>query len=68
MKIANKGKYEDICRELGFNQEIEFVEITDDGEISFTVGKREEIMALYHAANKCGYKPSASLLAAIENR
>ena len=66
MRIANKEQYEDICRELGFNPNIGFVEITDDGEISFSVGKRDEIMALYSAVNRCDYKPSAGLLAAIK--
>nr|DAH87588.1 MAG TPA: amylase [Caudoviricetes sp.] len=53
--------YEDVCKELGFIPEIGFVDITDTGAITFTVGKSEEIKELYSACQSRGFKISKRL-------
>lgn len=58
--------YEELCKRLGFIPEVEFVALTNAGTVTFTVGKPEEIKALYAAVLREGFKP-AKALAAIEN-
>ena len=58
MRKAIKANYKEICEELGFNAECGFVKITSAGTIGFTVGKPDEIRALYRAVINAGYKPT----------
>lgn len=53
--------YEELCKRLGFIPEVEFVELTNAGTITFTVGKPEEIKALYAAVLREGFKPARNL-------
>jgi len=67
MKIIKNNQtiemtYEDICHDLGIIPSIHFVEITNRGTISFTVGKPEEIRHLINTAEDKGYKLSQVLL------
>ena len=57
--------YEELCKRLGYVPEVEFVELTNAGTVTFTIGKPEEIKALYAAVLREGFKPARSL-AAIE--
>ena len=66
MKVIKNGnkvemEYSDICKELGFVPESHFVEVTNRGTITFTVGKPDEIKDLYKAVADNGYKVSAKL-------
>lgn len=66
MKVIKNGnkvemEYGDICKELGFVPEFHFVEITNRGTITFTIGKPDEIKELYKAVVDNGYKASAKL-------
>lgn len=65
-KIAKRKDYEAICHELGFIPEVHFVEITNRGTITYTVGKPQEVRALLNAVIEHGYKPAKSLLKACE--
>lgn len=51
-------KYEQICSDLGFRPSSGFVQITSAGTITFSIGKFEEVKALYEAIINKGYKPS----------
>ncbi len=67
MKIIKNGariemSYNDICKELGFIPEVNFVRITKGCTISFTAGKHQEIVSLLNACRKAGYKPSKALI------
>lgn len=53
--------YDVLCHKLGFNPSARFVKITSRGTISFTVGKPDEIKALYNAVISAGYKPAKRL-------
>lgn len=53
--------YEEICNDLGFCPNVHFVEITNFGTITFTVGKPNEIQALYQSVTGKGYKPAKKL-------
>lgn len=55
--------YEELCKRLGFIPETEFVELTNAGTVTFTIGKPEEIKALYAAVLREGFKPAKSLVA-----
>ena len=57
--------YEELCKRLGFIPKVEFVELTNAGTVSFSIGKPEEIKALYAAVLREGFKP-AKALAAID--
>lgn len=48
--------YEDLCRDLGFDPDVRFVEVTRAGSITYTIGKPEEIHALWAAVSERGYK------------
>lgn len=58
--------YEELCKRLGFIPEVEFVELTNAETVTFSIGKPEEVKALYAAVLREGFKP-AKALAAIEN-
>lgn len=60
-KVAKRENYDEICRELGFLPECEFVKIMNRGTITFTCGSPEEVKALYKAVIDHRYKPAASL-------
>lgn len=47
--------YEEICRQLGYDPKVEFVEVNEDGTIGFTVGKPDEILKLAQRAEQAGY-------------
>lgn len=53
--------YEDICHELGFIADAEFVKVTTRGTITFTLGKPHEIRSLLAAVKANGFEPSKSL-------
>lgn len=55
--------YEELCKRLGFIPEVEFVELTNAGTVTFTIGKPEEIKALYAAVLRKGFMPAKSLSA-----
>lgn len=58
---VQKMSYQNICKELGFVPEIGFVDITTTGAITFTLGKPEEIKALYRTCQAKGFKASKNL-------
>lgn len=65
-KVYVKGEekemsYEDVCKALGFIPEIGFVDITDTGAITFTIGKPEEIKKLHSNCQSRGFKISKRL-------
>lgn len=60
-KKASRANYDAVCHDLGFNADVHFVEITTRGTITFTVGKPNEIRALYRAVLDKGYKPAREL-------
>lgn len=64
-KIAKIENYNEICHELGFYPDCHFVEITRSGKIAYTVGKPDEIKALYQATIGHGYTPAKSLVTAF---
>ena len=59
-------KYEQVCSDLCFRSDIGFVQITSAGTITFSIGKFEEIKALYGAIINKGYKSSKSCQRALE--
>lgn len=66
MKVFKNGTlvnmtYEDICRELEFIPDINFVKVTNCGTISFTCGKPDEIKTLRKNVIDNGYKLSVKL-------
>lgn len=66
MKVIKNGnkvemEYGDICKELGFVSKLHFVDVTNRGTITFTIGKPDEIKELYKAVVDNGYKASAKL-------
>lgn len=65
-KIARKSDYAAICHELGFCPESHFVAVTTRGTISYSLGKPDEIRALYAACVRCGYRPSRGLVEVID--
>jgi hypothetical protein len=48
--------YTMICQRLGFSPEAKFVKVHDDGSISYTCGKPDEIKALYHRCRQRGFR------------
>lgn len=52
--------YEDLCYDLGFDPDVNFVEVTKAGSITWTLGKPEEIHALFRAIEEKGYKAKSS--------
>lgn len=48
--------YEDLCRQLGFDSTVNFVVVTDDGRVSFSMGKPDEVRALKHACTREGFE------------
>lgn len=72
MKVIKNGKkvemtYAEICHDLGFYSEAEFIKITNKGTIAFYCGRPNEVRALLSEANEKGYKPAQSLIAAAQN-
>jgi hypothetical protein len=57
--------YETVCGRLGFNAKVEFVKVHEDGSISFTAGKPDEILDLLAQVRRCGMRPHRQLLAAV---
>lgn len=55
--------YKELCKRLGFISETEFVELTNAGTVTFSIGKPEEIKALYAAVLRKGFMPAKSLSA-----
>ena len=55
--------YEELCKRLGFIPETEFVELTNAGTVTFSIGKPEEVKALYAAVLRKGFMPAKSLSA-----
>jgi hypothetical protein len=55
--------YEELCKRLGFTPETEFVELTNAGTVTFTIGKPEEIKALYAAVLRKSFMPDKALAA-----
>ena len=53
--------YEEVCDELGFYSSIHFIKITTRGTITFTLGKPDEIKALYEAVENSKFKMAQSL-------
>lgn len=60
-------EYINICMDLGFIPETRFVKVTNRGTITFTVGKPNEIKALYKNVIDHGYKPSGKLVKYVKN-
>jgi hypothetical protein len=48
--------YTTVCQRLGFSPEAKFVKVHDDGSISYTCGKPDEIKALYHRCRQRGFR------------
>lgn len=72
MKVIKNGEmvemtYKEICQDLGFYPQTEFIRITNRGTIAFYCGRPNEVRALLLKANERGYKPAQSLIAAVEN-
>lgn len=72
MKVIKNGvlvekTYEEICEELGFIAKVQFVEVTNRGTITFTLGRPEEIRALASAIEREGYKASSKLIKRLHN-
>ena len=59
--------YFDICKTLGFSPETGFVEITNDGTLTFTVGRPHEIRAYAAAIKDKGFIPAKSLIERLQN-
>lgn len=55
--------YEELCKRLGFIPETEFVELTNARTVRFSIGKPEEIKALYATVLREGFMPAKSLAA-----
>jgi len=62
-----KMNYEDVCKELGYKSDVNFVKVDDQGYIGFTVGRPDEIRELYSRLNNKGFIPSKSFTKRIEN-
>jgi hypothetical protein len=60
LRVAKKSDYTQICQELGFRSDAAFVKI-ENGEISFTGGRPEDVKALACRAAEAGYRMSESL-------
>jgi len=69
MSLAfDSSEYKDICVELGYRADVHFVEVLDDGTITFTSGKPDEILGLYQRLAHHEYlKPAKSLQKTVEN-
>jgi hypothetical protein len=61
VKKAKQSEYETVCRELGIDPSVHFVEITKTGSISFTAGKPDECRKLAYKARQAGYNVSRDL-------
>jgi hypothetical protein len=61
MELVAKD-YDAICERLGFSPESKFV-VIEDGKISFSVGKPDELRQLFQRADHAGYEMSPKLLA-----
>ena len=44
--------YDELCHDLGFNPDVEFIDVTRSGRITYTVGKPQEITALRNAVQR----------------
>jgi len=53
--------YENVCRNLGFDPKVHFVDITHTGQITYTIGRPDELRSLLKACRRLGYIPSKSL-------
>lgn len=60
--------YYDVCKDLGYIPELEFINITSAGTISFYLIKPDEICPLISAVKSKGYVPSKKLLDAAKRR
>lgn len=55
-----KMTYEELCYDLGFNPDVNFVDVTRAGSITYTLGKPNEISALFRAVHEKGYKQKSN--------
>jgi hypothetical protein len=65
MKVLKNGEkvemnYKDVCKELGYKPDVNFVKVNNQGYIGFTVGKPDEIRRLYRNVTNKGFTPSKS--------
>ena len=60
--------YYDVCKDLGYNPEVEFINITSAGTISFYLIKPDEIFPLLSSVKSKGYVPSQKLLDVANRR
>lgn len=66
-KVIRNGEkiemsYEDVCHELEFIADVQFVKITTRGTITFTAGKPDWVRSLLAAVKAKGFKPAKSLI------
>ena len=59
-------KTAEVAKQLGYNPDVHFVELTTRGTVTFTCGKPEEIQGLLRATLAAGMKPSKNLVAAAQ--
>ena len=57
MQVVKNGEkiemtYDEVCYDFGFCPAARFVDITPRGAVTFTVGRPEEVRALYQPAQK----------------
>lgn len=53
--------YGEVCQELGFVSDVNFVEVTTRGTITYSLGKPGEIRALRKACREKGFRMAKSL-------
>ena len=66
IRKADPKHYVSICKELGMRADLGFVEITPKGEISFSVGKPDDVRMLLQRARYRGYAIAPQLARAAK--
>lgn len=61
-------EYADVCKDLGYIAEVNFIKITTAGTISFYLAKPDEIGPLLSAVKSKGYVPAKALTEAFKRR
>jgi len=61
-------EYKAICHKLGYKSDVHFVEVRDDGTITFTSGKPDEVLGLYRSVLDHGMKPARSLIRTVQEQ
>ena len=58
--------YNSICRLLGYNPDVQFVRITETGQVSFTSGQPHELRELLYRVRQANLKPCPHLVKTVQ--